>query len=76
MTWQSEREEWNREGKCARQDCKTEFGRRRFKHSETNLRYCGRCRSLICAWADIDMIKEVLTDGVWTVAQEKSSVSP
>lgn len=70
MTWQSEREEWNRENKCARMDCKTEFGRRRFKHPHTNLRYCAVCRSRICAWGDIDMVKEVLTDGVWKVADD------
>ena len=75
MTWQSEREAWNEEGKCARQDCKDDFGRRRFKHPHTGLRYCGSCRSLICGWGDVDMVKEVLIDGVWK-AEEKSSVSP
>jgi len=76
MTWQSEREEWNREGKCARETCKVDFGRRRHYMSHNGLYYCGRCSRLISEMNGVVAVKETLIDGVWTEAQEKSSVSP
>lgn len=70
MTWQSEREEWNKQGICAHELCKTDFGGHRNFHPHNGLYYCGRCSSFIRAMNGMAAVKEVLIDGVWKVADD------
>lgn len=48
LSWQSQRELWNREGHCAREACKSQVldGR----HTVTNLLYCADCCQEMVKW--------------------------
>jgi hypothetical protein len=44
LSWQEQREEWNRKGQCSRQACRGVLRPgRTFRHPDTRLLYCGRC---------------------------------
>ena len=47
MGWHETRVRWNREGKCAREACKTDLDRNgeyeAYRHPITNLLYCRSC---------------------------------
>ena len=45
MSWQNEREEWNRLGQCAREACRQ--GPLYAQHPTTGLKYCRSCTVMI-----------------------------
>lgn len=51
MSWQSDREEWNRQDKCARAACRasleTNLSNHRYTHITSNLQYCAKCAKMI-----------------------------
>jgi len=46
VSWQSDREAWNQDGKCAREACKAEL-RESWRHPTTGLYYCTGCHRLL-----------------------------
>jgi hypothetical protein len=48
LSWQAQREAWNRAGQCSRAACRAELRPGlTFRHPDTRLLYCGRCTVML-----------------------------